>query len=223
MLRTNADDPLHTTDHDPSAARLAGRDLLFGRLALRTGFIDQETLDNALGRQQTDPTQSLAKILVQSGSISEDDRQAIDHLCQRHVAKHGDDPRQSLDSLSMAATVSYWQPSGADTVTLPRKHADGKPSHGNFGDYELLEEIARGGMGVVYKARQTKLNRLVALKMIKSGELADAEQVKRFYTEAEAAAKLDHRGIVGVYEFGEANGQHFYSMAFLPECSSSRA
>jgi formylglycine-generating enzyme required for sulfatase activity/tRNA A-37 threonylcarbamoyl transferase component Bud32 len=83
----------------------------------------------------------------------------------------------------------------------------------------LLGEIARGGMGVVYQARQTKLNRLVALKMIRSGELADTEQVRRFYAEAEAAAKLDHSGIVPIHEVGECNGQHFYSMAFVAGAS----
>ena len=84
-----------------------------------------------------------------------------------------------------------------------------------FGDYELIEEVARGGMGVIYKARHLKLHRIAAVKMILSGRFSSKEDLQRFHVEAEAAATLDHPGIVPVYEIGESEGQAFFAMKFI--------
>ncbi len=84
-----------------------------------------------------------------------------------------------------------------------------------FGQYELLSEIGRGGMGVVYKARQAGLDRTVAIKMILASHLASPEHVRRFQAEAKAAARVQHSGIVHIHEVGQLHGQHYFTMEYI--------
>ena len=99
----------------------------------------------------------------------------------------------------------------------PRKHISSADLGAvrTIGPYELLEEVARGGMGIIYRARQSKLNRIVALKVMIAGEHASEHLLRRFLTEARAAARLNHPNIVPIYDVGEESGLHYFTMEFV--------
>jgi serine/threonine protein kinase len=130
-------------------------------------------------------------------------------------------PREAIEGLCprcLLETVVHLSPQGNATAESCASRA--ARSHGTvlprpFGDYRLIEQLGQGGMGVVYKARQNSLGRTVALKMLPFGPFTRDEFIKRFQAEAQAAAKLQHPNIVSIFEVGEREGQHFFSMEFV--------
>ncbi len=134
------------------------------------------------------------------------------HELLRQNPEIADELRSFLDDQSSLMNLARAPSNNAEETTVaPSPAIEGK----HFGEYELLAEVARGGMGVVYQARHVKLNRIVAVKMILSGQLADPADLKRFRAEAEAAASLDHPNIVPIYEVGEHEHIPYFSMKFI--------
>ena len=100
-------------------------------------------------------------------------------------------------------------------TSVPNQSSPDPTTAKQVGDYDLLEEIARGGMGVVYKAKHRNLNRLAAVKMVLGGSFSSEQERQRFQLEAESAAKLDHPAIVPIYEIGDHEGQPYFAMKYV--------
>ncbi|NLF71044.1 MAG: serine/threonine protein kinase [Candidatus Anammoximicrobium sp.] len=167
----------------------------------------------------------VVRAFAQVGDLPEPDRAgALDEACreQPHLRRHV----QAMLEQEASGEIRLDPPefvAGLRDAFLPTLDSDGsaaaaETSHGaheDFAGYELLEQIGRGGMGVVFRARQRQPDRIVAVKMIRAGRFASPADVQRFHAEAQAAARLDHDGIVPIYEVGQHEGEHFFSMKLV--------
>jgi len=212
---------------------VADRNLLFGLLALQTGLIDQDQLINAFRAWTRDQTRAMADHLAARGDLDPEQRGAVDVLVALHVKKHGNDPEKSLAAVEVGRslrqslvdvggpevhaslagiglhTTDNGDPDCTTTVSVGAATSDGQR-------FQILRPHARGGLGAVFVARDTELNREVALKQILDHHADDQVSRARFVIEAEITGGLEHPGIVPVYGLGAyPDGRPYYAMRFI--------
>jgi WD40 repeat protein/serine/threonine protein kinase len=166
--------------------------------------------DNDLS--SADPLGQIADEFVEA--FRQGKRPSVEEFARRYP-EHADEIRDMLPALVLmekakSADGRCREPSGTGAARL------GSPGLQQLGDYEILREVGRGGMGVVYEAQQLSLGRHVAIKVLPASALLDARQLGRFQREARSAAKLHHTNIVPVFGVGEQDGLHYFVMQFIP-------
>jgi eukaryotic-like serine/threonine-protein kinase len=208
----------------------ADANLLFGIIALQMDFISRDQLIAAMQAWVLDKQKSLAEVLSGQGVLLHDDRQAIESLVRRHLARHGDDPERSLAGLSAIGRRlrnDLSQIADPDVqASLPLLSVTQADSESTFscvgspttpgGRFRILRPHARGGLGVVSVALDEELHREVAVKEILECYASETEPRTRFLLEAEITGGLEHPGIVPVYGLGHhPDGRPFYAMRFV--------
>jgi len=180
-------------------------DRVFGWIAVQKGFISPQRMEQAHeARIPEAGTLPFADWLVVRGWLTREQKDEILETLKRASAAH-----------TVAESDSSTGGPGADP-TVPQTEAGAPPLHiGRLGKYELLEEIGRGGMGVVYRALDTELRREVALKTVLLGDTVRKEAVDRLLREARTAAGLDHPGIVPIHDMGVIDGIPYFAMTFV--------
>jgi eukaryotic-like serine/threonine-protein kinase len=222
----------------------APTDMLFGLIALHNDLVAPAVIPAALKDQQQNPGRTLADTLVAQGALSSAQRELVESLSGECIKRNGGDAqktlatlvaspsaRQRLDQLgdpeltnaitavaSLGSTIAAGADAPPDDLDFTLPPSDDPTLDGKtyIAGYEIWEVLGVGGMGVVYKARQPRLDRFVALKMIRGGSSARPEDIARFESEAKAVAAIEHSNIVKIHEIGEHEGLPYFSLEYLP-------
>ncbi|MDP7034573.1 MAG: protein kinase [Planctomycetota bacterium] len=189
----------------------------FARLAQKKGFVTSGQVSEARRIQATGVELRLATVLLRQGWISRDQAQEV----VRDLRKSGSGEEKTLlvcpdceSPFHLKGFVVGQEYICNRCGSVLKEEGEGTGSR-TFGDYQILGEIDRGGMGIVYRARQKVPDRIVALKILRMGKGADDQKVGRFLAEVESAGSLQHPGIVSIHESGEIDGQHYFTMEYV--------